>query len=590
MSSPQSTPSPFASLMALVSSEKKLLYMALALVAVSVLMELIPYYLLWLAANYVQQGALSDQPLLALAGWLALTLVLKYLLLSFAGYFSHLAAFRVLYRLRRRIARALTRLPLMQLAPYSSGSLRKIIINDVERLESFIAHHIVDLIAALVSPLTAALFLFWLDWKMALAALATVPLALLAQKMFSRGMQERVRSYQEATEQLNGAIVEFVRGVPVMKAYRQTARSFHLLHDSLQRYHQLVENFTRRAVPSWSVFVVLLNANIFILLPLGIWRITHGTLTVSELVLLLMLGSGLLKPLLRVTFFSSLMREVLAGMARIQPFLLAEQEQKGGDTPASSQLQATQLSFSYGQRQVVHNVSLTLQPGGFYALVGPSGAGKSSLAWLLAGLLPADSGEVRAGDTPLTQLSDKQRAALFALVSQDVFLFKGSLADNLRIGNPEATQQQIEEALEIAQASAFVNALPQGIDTLVHERGLRLSGGERQRIAIARALLAQTPILILDEATAFADALIEAAFYRALRNARPNTTLITIAHRLFVVQQADELLLMENGQLVARGTHQQLMADNARYQQLWHSQYQLQRWHIRSREVSHVGT
>lgn len=589
MSSPQSTPSPFASLMALVSSEKKSLNMALALAALSVLMELIPYYLLWLAANFVQQGSPGDQPLLALAGWLALALLLKYLLLSFAGYFSHLAAFRVLYQLRLRIARALTRLPLMQLASYSSGSLRKIIINDVERLESFIAHHTVDLIAALVSPLTAALFLFWLDWKMALAALATVPLALLAQKMFSRGMQERVRTYQEATEQLNGAIVEFVRGVPVMKAYRQTARSFRLLHDSLQRYHQLVEGFTRRAVPSWSVFVVLLNANIFILLPLGIWRITQGTLTVSELVLVLMLGSGLLKPLLRVTFFSSLMREVLAGMARIQPFLLAEQEQKGGDAPASSQLQASQLSFSYGERQVVREVSLTLQPGGFYALVGPSGAGKSSLAWLLAGLLPADSGDVRAGDTPLTQLSDKQRAALFALVSQDVFLFKGSLADNLRIGNPDATHQQIEEALEIAQASAFVNALPQGIDTLVHERGLRLSGGERQRIAIARALLAQTPILILDEATAFADALTEAAFYRALRAARPHTTVLTIAHRLFAVQQADELLLMENGQLVARGTHQQLMADNALYQQLWHSQYQLQHWHIRSQEVSHVG-
>lgn len=589
MSSPQSTPSPFASLMALVSSEKKSLNMALALAALSVLMELIPYYLLWLAANYVQQGSPGDQPLLVLAGWLALALLLKYLLLSFAGYFSHLAAFRVLYQLRLRIARALTRLPLMQLAPYSSGSLRKIIINDVERLESFIAHHTVDLIAALVSPLTAALFLFWLDWKMALAALATVPLALLAQKMFSRGMQERVRTYQEATEQLNGAIVEFVRGVPVMKAYRQTARSFRLLHDSLQRYHQLVEGFTRRAVPSWSVFVVLLNANIFILLPLGIWRITQGTLTVSELVLVLMLGSGLLKPLLRVTFFSSLMREVLAGMARIQPFLLAEQEQKGGDAPVSSQLQASQLSFSYGERQVVREVSLTLQPGGFYALVGPSGAGKSSLAWLLAGLLPADSGDVRAGDTPLTQLSDKQRAALFALVSQDVFLFKGSLADNLRIGNPDATHQQIEEALEIAQASAFVNALPQGIDTLVHERGLRLSGGERQRIAIARALLAQTPVLILDEATAFADALTEAAFYHALRAARPHTTVLTIAHRLFAVQQADELLLMENGQLVARGTHQQLMADNALYQQLWHSQYQLQHWHIRSQEVSHVG-
>lgn len=589
MSSPHATPSPFASLIALVSSEKKSLNAALALAALSVLMELIPYYLLWLAADFVRQGALTDRPLLVLAGWLALALLLKYLLLSFAGYFSHLAAFRVLYQVRLRIARALTRMPLMQLAPYSSGSLRKIIVNDVERLESFIAHHTVDLISALVSPLTAALFLFWLDWKMALAALVTVPLALLVQKIFSRGMQERVRSYNEATEKLNSSIVEFVRGVPVMKAYRQTARSFRLLHHSLQRYHQLVEGFTRRAVPSWSVFVVLLNANIFILLPLGVWRISAGSLTISQLILVLMLGSGLLKPLLRVTFFSSLMREVLAGMARIQPFLQVATADTASVVPANTQMHATHLSFRYHQREVVRDVSLTLKAGAFYALIGQSGSGKSTLAWLLAGLLPAESGEIRVGDTPLTQLDDRVRASLFALVSQDVFLFKGSLADNLRIGNPQATHQQMELALEIAQATAFVRLLPQGIDTQLDERGLRLSGGERQRIAIARALLAQTPILILDEATAFADALTEAAFYRALRDARPDTTVLAIAHRLFAVQQADELLLMDNGQLVARGSHQQLMTENVLYQQLWDSQYQLQRWHIRLQEGDHVG-
>ncbi|MCU5775499.1 ABC transporter ATP-binding protein/permease [Erwiniaceae bacterium BAC15a-03b] len=583
MSSPQQV-SPLRALLALVSSEKRALRWALMLAALSVLLELIPYTILWLAVD-----RLAEDRLLPLAGWLALALVLKTLLLLLAGYFSHLAAFRLLYQLRLRIARALTRLPLMQLAPYSSGSLRKIIINDVERLESFIAHHSVDLIAALVSPLTAALFLFWLDWKMALAALITVPLAIAAQKLFSRGMAERTRAYHQATGQLNGAITEFVRGIPVMKAYRQTAQSFRLLHNSLTQYHQLVEGFTRRAVPSWSLFVVLLNANIFILLPLGIWRISAGTLTISELVLILMLGSGLLKPLLRVTFLGTLMREILAGMARIQPFLASEPARESDQkAPAGRELIAENLSFGYEGRDVVTDVSLLLHPGDFCALVGPSGAGKSTLAWLLAGLLPPDKGEVRIGDTPLNQLDDSTRAALLAVVSQDVFLFKGTLADNLRIGNPQATDGQIAAALTIAQAQAFVSALPQGIETPLHERGLRLSGGERQRIAIARALLADTPVLILDEATAFADALTEAAFYQALRRARPQTCVLTIAHRLFAVQQADVLLLMDQGHLVASGTHQQLMADNALYQRLWHSQYQLQHWHIRSQECTDV--
>jgi len=587
MSSTQSS-SPLQTLLALVSGEKSALIRALVLASLSVLMELIPYGILWLAASLVQPGMAVGHQLLQLAGWLALALVLKYLLLSFAGYFSHLAAFRVLYQVRLRIARALSRLPLMQLAPYSSGSLRKIIINDVERLESFIAHHSVDLISALISPLTAAIFLFWIDWKMALAALITVPLALLAQKIFSRGMAERVRRYHQATEQLNSAIVEFVRGIPVMKAFRQSSTSFRLLNDSLKQYHALVEQFTRRAVPSWSVFVVLLNANIFILLPLGIWRIGQGTLTLTDLVLVLMLGSGLLKPLLRVTFLSSLMREVLAGTARIQPFLTEQPPSAAVVMSPGNPLRAENISFGYEQRQVIGQLSLQLQPGGFYALVGPSGAGKSTLAWLLAGLLPPDSGEIYLGETPLSQLDDASRAAQFALVSQDVFLFKGTLADNLRIGNPHASPEQIAQALAIAQAGDFVNALPQGIDTPLHERGLRLSGGERQRIAIARALLADTPILILDEATAFADALTEAAFYRQLRQARPETCVLTIAHRLFAVQQADCLLLMDKGQLVASGSHSQLLADNPLYQRLWHSQYQLQHWHIRSQECSDV--
>ncbi|KGT93059.1 ABC transporter [Erwinia typographi] len=583
------SPSPVRTLLALISGEKTSLRWAIGLAALSVLLELIPYYLLWMAANVLQAGVLAGGQLLQLAGWLAGALLLKYLLLAFAGYFSHLAAFRVLYQVRLRIARALTRLPLMQLSHYSSGGLREIIINDVERLESFIAHHTVDLTAALVSPLTAALFLFWLDWKMALAALATVPLAILAQKIFSRGMQQRTAEYHEATERLNGAIVEFIRGIPVMKAYRQTSRSFRLLHDSLTQYHQLVGRFTRRAVPAWSLFVVLLNANIFILLPLGIWRISQGTLTTAELVLALMLGSGLLKPLLRVTFLGTLMREILAGITRIQPFLQEDSSPQGTNTPANSTLIAEGVSFRYEQREVVNNVSLRLEPGGFYALVGPSGAGKSTLAWLLAGLLPASAGQIHIGDTLLSELDDRTRANRLAVVSQDVFLFKGTLAENLRIGNPQASEAQIYQALNIAQADSFVQALPLGLQTPLDERGLRLSGGERQRIAIARALLADTPILILDEATAFADALTEASFYQALRLARPNTTVLTIAHRLFAVQQADAILLMENGRLVASGSHSGLIESNGLYQQLWHSQFQLQHWHIRSGESSDVN-
>ncbi len=585
------TISPLLTLRRLLAAEKSTLLLALTISASSVLLELLPWYLLWRAVGVVEQGG----SLLHLGGWLALALVGKYLLASLAGYFSHLAAFRVLHHTRLRIAQALTRLPLMQLAPYSAGSLRKIVMNDVQRLEDFVAHHTVDLISAVFSPLIAALFLFWLDGEMALAALLTVPLAIIAQRLCLRGMAERTRDYNLATERLNSAIVEYVRGIPVMKAFSQDARSFRLLDDALRDYHQLVMRFTRRAVPAWSLFVVLLNASIFILLPLGLWRVSQGTLSVSALLLILMLGSGLLKPLLRVTFFGSLIRELFAGLGRMVPFLDDVPEGTSlsvvSNDPAASlishsdsNLIARDLSFSYEQRTVIDALNITLEPGGFYALVGPSGAGKSTLAGLLSGMLLPTAGTITLGGTALAEIDDATRASLLAVVSQQVFLFKGTLADNLRLAQPQSSDEQLWQALEIAQGRAFVEALPQALATKIGEGGARLSGGERQRIAIARALLAETALLILDEATAFADLLTEAAFYRALRQQRPDTTVLTIAHRLFAVQQADCLLVMDAGKLTGCGTHQQLLNAHPLYQQMWHSQSQLAQWQIRREE------
>lgn len=576
--------SPLRDTLSLLQGEGHTFVLALSLAAIAVVLELIPYALLWQAAVVTDPATMLTR----LAIWLLLALLAKYALLTLAGYFSHLTAFRVLYRTRLRLAQALARMPMLQLSPYSSASLRNIILNDVERVEQFIAHHSVDIVAALLSPLIAALFLFWLDWPMALAALATVPLALLAQKLFSRGMAERTAQYHRASGELDSALVEYVRGVPVMKAYQQSARAFHLLHQRLAAYQQLVTQFTRRAVPAWSVFVVILNANLFILLPLGIWRVAQGGLTPGTLLLTLILGSGLLKPLLRVTFLSSILREIFAGTERIMPLLQTPAADHALSTPTGMTLQVTDVSFGYGETPVVNKVSLRIAPGRFYALIGPSGAGKSTLAWLLAGMLPYQNGQITLGDCDVQQLDDAMRARYLALVTQDVFLLQGTLADNLRLGNLDASDAELWQALALAQAESWVRTLPQGLQSPVGERGLTLSGGERQRIAIARALVANTPILILDEATAFADALTETAFYRALRLARPDTTVISIAHRLYAVQSADCLVMMEKGAVVAQGTHDALLASNARYRTMWQSQFSLAHWHIRAQEVNDV--
>ena len=580
--------SPMATLIGLLAGQRARLGLAASLAAGSALLELLLYYLLYRAAELALLNVPPGRDLLHLAGLLLLTLLGKYGLLTLGAYFSHVAAFQILYEVRLRLAQSLTRLPLQMLGRYSSGGLRKIILNDVERLETFIAHHSIELIAAVVTPLAAGGFLFWLDWRMALAALSTIIPAWLAQACMSRGMDERVRSYNIATEQLNGATVEYLRGIPVMKAFRQSASSFKLLRERLEAYHRLVEGFSRKAVPGWSAFVVLLTANIFVLLPLGLWLNAQGQLPLPNLILALVLGSGLLKPLLRLMFFSSAIREICGGVERIQPLLAPVAVQVSGRLPAHAGVRLQNLSFSYQARPILQELNLELRPGSFNALVGPSGAGKSTLAYLLSGLLPPDSGEVLLGEVSLASLGDRDRAQAIAVVSQDAFLFQGSLAQNLRLAKPLASDRQLHDVLAIVQARDLVRSLPQGLDTQVGERGARLSGGERQRIAIARALLAGAPVLVLDEATAFADSLTEAAFYTALRKRYPQTTVLVIAHRLYAVRHAEQILLLEEGRLVASGSHAQLLHGNGTYQRLWHSQFQAHAWHIRQQEVRDV--
>ncbi len=575
--------SPLKSLMDLLAGQQTRLLAAAMLAGASALLELLLYYLMYLSVEAVVLH--TGTSLAALAGWMALTLLGKYALLMLGGYFSHVAAFQVLFEVRLRLAEGLGRLPLRQLAHYSSGGLRKIVLNDVERLETFIAHHSIELSAALISPLVGALLLFWYDWRMALAALSTIIPAFLAQAACSRGMGAGVRAYNAATESLNGATVEYLRGIPVVKAFRQDANAFKLLRERLEAYYRLIKGFTYKAVPGWSAFVVLLTANIFVLLPLGLWLQARGQLSLTGLVFCLMLGSGLLKTLLRLTSFFSAIREICSGIERIRPLLPTHRAVPEGAMVSHAGVSVEALSFRYDQGLILQELNFTLEPGSFNALIGPSGSGKSTLAYLLTGLLPPDQGRILLGNVALENLTDSQRAQAITLVSQEAFLFQGSLAQNLRLTRPTATDAQLHQALAVAQAAALLHSLPLGLETQVGERGVRLSGGERQRIAIARALLAGTAVLVLDEATAFADSLTEAAFYRDLRKHYPATTILVIAHRLYAVREADQLLLLNQGRIEAQGRHAQLLASNSTYQHLWHSQFQAHEWHIRQQET-----
>ena len=586
-----SHPTPWRVLLGRLHDERGPLLAAVSVTAVAALFELLPYWLLYQSIVLVLSGTQVADGLTRLAGWMAVALVAKYGLYSFAYYLSHRAAYQVLANLRRDLARRLVWAPLTWLQGYSSGELKKIVMQDVERLEQFIAHHSVECMAALAGPLFVALFLLWLDWRLALAALAVVPLAALAQWLFMRGVGDRIGDFDQAVGELSGTTVEYVRNIPVMKAFRQEVGSFRRMRGVLDRYQDLVTAVIRRTIPGWSVFTVLLSANIFFILPTGVWLMSHGALSLPDLMLAVMLGTGMLKPLFKVARLSSEIREILGGVRRIAPFLAWSLPAPRPPVvlPATPGVNFDAVSFAYDDTPVLHDLAFDLPPGKLTAMVGPSGAGKSTVAHLLGGLARPQRGTIRLDGISLDTLDEAQRASLVSVATQEAFLFRGTLMENLKLACPEADEAAVRQAARVAQADAFISALPEGYDTRVGERSVRLSGGERQRIAIARALLADTPVLVLDEATAFADSLTERAFYKALREAYPHKTLLVIAHRLYTIEQADQVLVMESGRLVDAGHHDGLLARGGLYQRLWHRQSAGERWAIGAEEVVDAG-
>jgi sulfate-transporting ATPase/ATP-binding cassette subfamily B protein len=570
-------------LVSLLSPEKVRLGLAVALAPLAALADLLPYAILSYSVGTVVSGTASPDDLVGIAGLVGAALVLKYLLYSLAYYFSHVAAFRLLADIRQTLVRRLAAAPMNWLYRHSSGHLKKIVVQDVERLEQFIAHHTVECLAAISSPLFVALVLAWIDWRLAAAALVTVPLAALAQAALMRGLGLRMNDYNRAIGDLNGAAVEYVRNAPVMKAFGLNAHSFRRMRDLLARYHDLITAMTRQTVPGWSVFMVLLGANLVFLLPVVLWLVRQGAISPAETILALTLGSVMLKPLFKVAHFSSEIREIAAGLRRIAPLLAFAPSQDSGprETPPTLRLSFRHVSFAYESRPILKNVSFTLEAGTITALVGPSGAGKSTIAHLIGGLAAPGSGDILVNGTSLSALDEAERSAWITVAAQDAFLFRGTLLENVRLGRPDATDDDVHRAARIAQVADFVATLPDGFATMVGEQGARLSGGERQRIAIARALLTDAPLLVLDEATAFADRRTERRFYLSLREAYPDKTLLVIAHRLSSIERADQILVLKDGGMVDCGRHADLIARCPLYCALWQRQFDSETWTIR---------
>lgn len=562
--------SKLGALLTMARPHRRLILIGGGLASLSAVLSLTPAVVAAYAAAAIAPGGEGvDLLLLAVCAFAAMAM--RWFLMAGAFACSHIAAYRLLYDLRIAIADKLIRMPLGDVTDRQSGAIKKILQEDVERIELFVAHILIDAFGAATLPIASLAVLLTIDPLMALAAVSTLPFAALFQFAMYRNVDDHMRRYAEATEATNAAFVEFVNAIPVIKVFNVQTRSLAALTRSIETYRRLLLDISDEVVPHWSAFKLMMRSSIVVVAVAGAVRFERGSLSLADFVLCLMVGAGILQPVMRLLFAGSLLRTIEHGSLRIREILEAPElpQPIASQSPSDSSVEFDHVDFSYGGTPALSDVSFRLAAGTTVAIVGPSGAGKSTVARLIARFWDPNAGAVRIGGVDLRDIGAQSLGDSVSFVFQDVFLFDESALENIRLGRPGASREAVIEAAKAAGADDFICSLPRGYDTFLGERGARLSGGERQRLSIARALLRDAPLLVLDEVTAYADATTEAALVRSLSRLKQGRTLVVITHRPALLAEADDVLVFDQGRLVGRGDHDTLMRRHDLYRRLF---------------------
>lgn len=553
-------------------------YASWILSAVSALIALVPFWYIWRIIREVLTVApdFAKAQNLAGFGWAAVGWAVVSVLIYIAGLMcSHIAAFRVASNLRKETMARIVTLPLGAVEAFGSGRLRKIVNESSAATETYLAHQLPDKAGAIATPIGLLVFLFAFDWKLGLLSL--VPLALGFCCMFlmaGPSMQKRMEEYQNALDDMSNQAVEYVRGIPVVKTFGQTVFSFKKFKGSIDRYGKWVIAYTISLRLPMTLYTTAING-VFAVLVAAALMMTRDGVTMDFLLNLLLyiivtpiIGTTMTK----IMFMSENGMIVADAMKRIDSVL--EQaplpQTAAPKPPADSSVELTDVSFSYdGQTDVLKHISLRIEPGQTVAFVGPSGGGKTTLANLMARFFDPKGGSIRIGGVNLKDISQKELMETVSYVFQDSRLIKGTILENVRLAKPDAGRDEVLETLYAAQCGDILEKLPQGVDTVIGTGGIYLSGGEQQRVAIARAMLKNAPVVILDEATAFADPDNETRVQAAFNALAERKTVIMIAHRLSTVVNADQIFVIQDGQIAESGTCQELRSSGGLFAQMW---------------------
>jgi ATP-binding cassette subfamily B protein len=574
--------SPIAGIFSFAGQKRGAMAGSALLAALSVFMGIVPYFAASRLLIEIFDSTGAPQSSLLWAGVASAGFILKIVFFGQATLLSHQAAYEILKNIRSAITMKLSKAPMGYLQSHPSGEFKQSIVDVVDKLEYPLAHFLPELTSNLLAPIAILVYLFTIDWRMALAALAAIPVGFLIYALMMVGRGTMYEKFTSANAHMNSTVVEYVNGIEVIKAFNQTASSMQRYEDSVTGFRDLTMKWYRHCWPFLSAFSVIMPSSIAVVLPLGALFYANGTLVLGELIACLILSLGFTAPVMKLVEFSENLVTIIDTEKTIHELLAAE-ELPQAKTPVelkNHDIVFDRVYFTYDQEPVMNDISFLAKEGTVTALVGPSGSGKSTVARLLARFWDVSDGEIRVGGKDIRRIPLDGLMDTVSYVSQENYLFDLSIRENIRIGKPSATDKEIETVAEQAGCSDFVERFSNGLDTQVGDAGDRLSGGERQRIAIARAMIKDSPIIILDEATASVDPENENLIQNAIHKLVKDKTLVVIAHRLSTVRDADQILVLDEGRLAQRGTHGELLETPGIYQNFWKIRQYARNWKI----------
>lgn len=576
-------------LMDYAGGHRLLTYLSWILSAVSALLALVPFWYIWriihdileVAPDYSKAGHVTSY------GWSAVL----FAVLSVAVYIaalmcSHLSAFRVAANIRKALLSHIAALPLGITEKYGSGNLRRIVNTSSAATETYLAHRLPDKAGAIATPIGLLFLLLVFDWRLGLLSLVPIVLGfLIMMKMTGSGMEQKMKEYQNALSDMSNEAVEYVRGVPVVKTFGQTIFSFKRFKNSIDNYETWVIAYTKALRMPMMFYTTAING-VFAFLIAGGILFTRGGVTnelLLNLIFYIIITPVIGTTLTKIMFMSEDSMIVGDAISRMDQVFNEKplSESKTDSVPRDNSIVLDHVSYSYdGEKNALKDISLSIKPGQTAALVGPSGGGKTTLANIAARFFDPQKGQVRIGNVDIRNIPKERLMNTVSFVFQNSRLIKTSILENVRMARPDATREEVFKALEAAQCMDIIEKMPDGMDTVIGTKGVYLSGGEQQRITIARAILKNAPILILDEATAFADPDNEVRVQQALSVLSKGKTVIMIAHRLSSVTDADCIYVLSDGKIREKGTHSQLLNNNGIYRQMWENYSEAAEWKI----------